>query len=270
MKKWLLPLFLMLILLLSGCSMLGRVVSSREPETLKNWSFQFNQGTNDYSLFFGLLSKKGSYLTANVDVEMRIVNDKDEQVYQATKSVNEDNFAYYSSKADPESKLLAEIRIPASDIKPGKAANGTVYFKIYQNDVLMFDEVNCSALHNLPVADIKLEVGPFPQEIVIKGYDGKVESKLEIDGVEYSSIDTSILSALQITVSGKKTYGKTSMYDMLSFKLYDSKGYMVDSGHIYLQDLEKGDKFKEESTMIHNVTPGETYKLVLSEGSLLN
>ncbi len=70
-------LFLLLFLMLCGCS-----VSTITPyednniETLKNWSFQFNEGTNDYSVFFGLLNKNNEYISADVDVDIRIVNEK--------------------------------------------------------------------------------------------------------------------------------------------------------------------------------------------------
>lgn len=53
MKKILLVLTFILIFFLCGCSML---VSDNQIETLADWSFQFNEGTDDYSIFFGLLN----------------------------------------------------------------------------------------------------------------------------------------------------------------------------------------------------------------------
>ena len=68
-------IFVLIVGVLCGCSV-GSVEFN--VETLKGWSFQFNEGTNDYSLFFGLLDKNGNYLSADGSVDILIVNEKDE------------------------------------------------------------------------------------------------------------------------------------------------------------------------------------------------
>ena len=73
MKKVFITLTLLLIFLLCGCSRSdpGSFTNSdvntsdstpgifveNDVEILKSWSFQFNEETNDYSVFFGLLNK---------------------------------------------------------------------------------------------------------------------------------------------------------------------------------------------------------------------
>lgn len=52
MKRFFLMWGLVIALLLSGCGS-----SASRVETLKSWSFQYNEGTSDYSLFFGLADK---------------------------------------------------------------------------------------------------------------------------------------------------------------------------------------------------------------------
>ena len=75
-------------------------------------------------------------------------------------------------------------------------------------------------------------------------------------------------SQLKITVTGIKTYGNTnSVYDMVSYKIYDSNNYMVDSGNLYLSSLSQGDKFKDDSIVVYDVIPGETYTIKFSEYS---
>ena len=80
MKRFFLMWGLAIALLLSGCGS-----SASRVETLKSWSFQYNEGTSDYSLFFGLADKNDKSLSADVDVDIRIVNDADEEVYTGTK-----------------------------------------------------------------------------------------------------------------------------------------------------------------------------------------
>lgn len=52
MKRFFLVCGLVIALLLSGCGS-----SASHVETLKSWSFQYNEGTSDYSLFFRFLYK---------------------------------------------------------------------------------------------------------------------------------------------------------------------------------------------------------------------
>ena len=235
-------------------------------ETLKSWSFQFNEETNDYSLFFGLLNKNNEEISAEIDVDIRIVNEEGEEVYKETKTFFKTDFDYYTSQAAGE-QYLAELRIPAADIISGKSSNGTVFLTVYKNDTLRFDEVNCSALYCLPISDVELIFDTFPLSIDVKGYDGSIESTIQIDDIAYS-FQKDYVPQVKITVFGVKTYSsQDSMpsYDIIKYKLYDSEEYMVTSGSIYLNSLDQGDKFKDDSIVIYDVIPGETYRFVLSE-----
>lgn len=95
-------------------------------ENLKSWSFQFNEETNDYSLFFGLLNKNNEEISAEIDVDIRIVNEEGEEVYKETKTVFKTDFDYYTSQAAGV-QYLAELRIPAANIISGKSSNGTFF-----------------------------------------------------------------------------------------------------------------------------------------------
>lgn len=260
MKKTIIVLSILFMFLLYGCS----VPQTSSIETLKGWSFQFNEGTNDFSLFFGLLDKKGNSVSAEVDVDIRIVNENNEEVYRGTKAVSKSDFGYYTSQIAGE-QYLANVRIPASDISPGTSSNGKVYLTVYKTDIVRFDEVNCEALYCLPVKDVQLTCDSLPLELKVKDYLGNTESTIQINDVSYN-FDSDYLPQLKITISGEKTYGaKNSGYDIISYKLYDSDGYMINSGNIYLRSLSTGDKFKDDSLVIYDITPGTSYTLKLLE-----
>lgn len=263
MRK-IIPLLLIMMMFLCSCSIITGVITKDDNiATLKSWSFQHNEETNDYSVFFGLCNKSDKFISADVNVVIRIVNDKDEEVYNGNKAVSKDDFSYYTSQTAGK-QYLANIRIPASEVASGKSSNGTVYLTVLKEDTALFDEVNCSALYCLPIKDIQLKTGSFPIELSIKGYDGKIESKIKIESVSYV-FEKGISPQLKITIAGKKTYGKKdSAYDMISYKLYDSNGYMVKSGNIFLRSLGQGDKFKDDSTVIYDITPGDSYTLKLT------
>lgn len=74
-----------------------------------------------------MLNKNNEEISAEIDVDIRIVNDEGEEVYEETKNVFETDFDYYTSQA-AEEQYLAELRIPATDIISGRSSNGTVFF----------------------------------------------------------------------------------------------------------------------------------------------
>ena len=96
---------------------------------------------------------------------------------------------------------------------------------------------------------------------------GSTASVIQIQGAEFK-FDKDYSPHLTITITGEKKSGSSdSGYDMISYKLYDSAGYLVDSGNIYLSSLSAGDKFKDDSVVIYDITPGESYTFQLSEYS---
>ena len=284
MKRFFLMWWLVIALLLSGCgSSASRVEtptgepvptptpsgcgsSASRVETLKSWSFQYNEGTSDYSLFFGLADKNDKPLSAGVDVDIRIVNDENEEVYTGTKSVSPDDFGCYTSRAAGE-QYLANVRIPAAEIKAGKSESGKVYFTVYKGNALRFDEVNCDALYCLPIEEVQVTFDSFPLDLKMKDFMGGTASVIQIQGAEFK-FDKDYIPKLTVTITGEKKSGsRDSGYDMISYKLYDSAGYLVDSGNINLSSLSVGDKFKDNSVVIYDITPGESYTFRLSEYS---
>ena len=255
-KKISLLMVALSVLLLTACA--GG--SARNVETLKNWSFQDNQGTNDYSLFFALADKNGKHMAAEVDVDIRIVNKNEETVYEETKNVTEDDFGYYSRK-DEEAVLMAEVRIPANEIQPGSSTEGTVYFTVYKGDYLGFDECNAPAIYCLPVKEITVQAEGLPQEVAVKDYMGKRSAVLRIDSVTCKTEDSLSGDSVTLEIAGQKLSGGESMFDSFGYKVYDSTGYMVESGTVVLQSLSAGDKFKDNSILLFDLTPGECYQI---------
>ena len=69
-------------------------------------------------------------------------------------------------------------------------------------------------------------------------------------------------------MSGTKTYVTGNLsYDIISYKLYDSEGYVVESGDLFLDGLSEGDRFKDDSIVIYDAIPGEVYTIVFTEAS---
>ena len=257
MKKAVLVLLsLTLVFSLCGCSLLSQIANP--VSTLKDWSFQYNSSTKDYSVFFAFYDKNDKAVASDATVEIRIVDNKGNKLYTATKKVLKSDFATYTNKAGDE-QYLAEIRIPEFQVAEGLSASGTVFLKIYKDNVFEFDEVNCTAFYCLPVKPATLTIENLPLEIELKYKSGNIASKLVIEEVTYS-YDGVILPSLDINISVKKTYGNNSSIDEFSYKLYDGKGYLVDSGTVSLSDLETGDRILK-TIHYYDAVPGEEYTI---------
>lgn len=90
MKKYLVSICTFIFMLFVG----GCGNSVDKVETLTDWSFQYNEGTSDYSLMFGLQDKNAKAIAADVDVDIRIVN---EEVFTGTKTVTTEDFGSYTN-----------------------------------------------------------------------------------------------------------------------------------------------------------------------------
>ena len=261
MKKILLLLLsVLLITNLCGCSLiLYSIVEQDSVDTLKSWRFQHDESTSDYSVFFAFFNKNDKAIASDATVEIRIVDEAGNELYKATRKITENDFGNYTSVLQGD-QYLARIRIPESAIAEGVSRSGTVYLKIYKANAFEFDEVNCQAYSCLPVKTATVVAEKLPFEIVLKDNSGKTESKIVIEEVTYT-FNKGVLSGLEISLAGTKTYGKESYYDTFRYKLYDSQGYMVKSGSVSLSRLGEGDKFKGETIKFYDAVPGEAYTI---------
>ncbi len=225
--------------------------------TIKDWSFQYNDATDDFSLFFTLCNEDEEEVDASVAVDIRIVNDAGETVYEDSKLVFKSDFGYYSRRHE-EAHYMANVRIEASEVIPGRSKDGIVYFTVWHSNGT-FGECNCD-IYDLPTRSIEILTESLPQTVHRISCDGTVEGSCRIDSVTYQEND--LTHTVTITVSGEKTYAGDSIYssyDGFKYKLYDSEGYMVDSGTVLLHDLSVGDKFRSDHILFLDGVPGEAY-----------
>lgn len=192
------------------------------------------------------------------------MNEKNEEIYSGTKHISSNDFDNYTNKTVGE-QYLANVRIPSSEIASGKSASGKVYFTVYKENELQFDEVSCDALYCLPTKDVQVTFDEFPLELRVKDIMGSTSSIIQIQGADYEFVND-YSPRLNITIMGEKINDiENSGYDIIDYKLLDSDGYMIKSGSIILSSLSEGDKFKDSSVVIYDVVPGESYLFQLLE-----
>lgn len=246
---------------LCGC---GEGIKVRYVTTLKNWFFQENAGANEYDLFFSLHGDDGDAIDAEVTADVRIEDESGNVLYKKTHTVTEKDYGDYTRQ---NTELhLACVRVPKSAVLPGVSSSGKAYLKVYREEIVEFDEVSCDVYYGLPVKDVKLVCDELPMEVNIIDYSNRVEGAVRIDEIKYSSDCSFSTVNLEIEVLGVKIKGKTSsLYDIINYKIYDSQGYRVKDGSLYLSSLSEGDKFKEKISIYSGITPGETYTIKFEE-----
>ena len=89
----------------------------------------------------------------------------------------------------------------------------------------------------------------------MKDFLGGTASVIQIQGAEFK-FDKDYSPRLNITITGEKKSGSgNSGYDMISYKLFDSAGYMIDSGNIYLSALSAGDSSRMIPSLFMTLFP---------------
>lgn len=248
MRKTALGLVCALCLLLCGCG----AMATAQVASMNSWHFQYNPKTDDYSLFFALLDDEGNDIAAPVDVEVRIINDADETVFEGETSLGVGDFGYFTSEADGE-RYLAEAVIDADMIQPGMSDEGTVYFTVTGED-LEFDECTCDVLMDLPTLETTVKAGELPVEVGDQNYYGS--SLFRVEKVEIDSDDP---LRVHLIITGEKLEGDADGVACFDYRVVDSQGHQAERGTVYLDSLRVGDRFRDDSVSLYDLIPGESY-----------
>ena len=215
---------------------------------------------NKFRLMFSLKDGNEDWLKVPVIVTMKITNDNGEVVYNKTKIVKVSDYSTWTNNSGKE-WVAAAIYIPYTDIIPGTTTAGNISFEVY-NDYVSFDTSTLTISRGLPLKSSKINVPSVPKVIHNYGYSDSIKSSVKITSVTYKVSGDD----LYIYFAGEKTYDKEgnnySRTCEVGWKLYDSEGYIVDSGTFYSPGIAVGEKFRDEEEIAWDVIkPGKSYRL---------
>lgn len=250
MKRW--PACLACLLMVALCA-----CTTSRAETLEDWSFQYDETSETYSLFFALCDSAGRNISADAQVDVRIVNGDEETVYTGSHDIHAEDFGLYTNQSEGE-RLLANVKIPASDISQGTSSEGTVFFTV-SGSSFAFDECSIEILDDLPLKAIDIRADQLPVELNIQDYGSASHSTIRIDEVSVIQ-DEYLPDQAVIVLQGEKIRG-SGTYDSFDYKLYDSDEQLVDNGIVMLSGLSEGERFEDDSLMLFGLVPGERYTL---------
>lgn len=238
-------------------------------EYISNWSLYYDMIFSRYELKLSVLDSQKNEIKASASVDIRIVNEKSQTVYSATKTITPSDFRTTISLSS-DSHLVALIYINKNEISLGNSQKGTLYFTVYENNNFQFDEQAIAINSDLPVKAATLSLPETPLNLsYTSSITGTTYSSCTISNVSYEIDD---YGWMNIYISGEKTYDKdgddANNRCYVQWKIYDSENYVVDSGMCYTSSLKVGEKFKNEKFIFTSVEKGEEYRLELSDYQL--
>ena len=250
-------------------------ISTKNPTTLEKmfpqtveWiserDFFYYEDYDKFVLVFELADEDKIPMSSSGTVEIRIVNNDGLTVYEKTRTFTEDNFEewIYDETID---KYLASIYINPSDITSSTSSEGKIYFVVYGDDYY-FDESTLNA-YDLPTKPIQVTTETLPKKVNYLSYNGSIYTTIRIDSITYEVMYD---DSLYIYFTGEKTYdcdgNRATNGCNFGWKLYDSEGYLIDSGTVFISDLQVGDKFRGEVGYAFDcIEPGVSYKIVITD-----
>lgn len=243
----------------------SEIANANSVQYLGDRSIWHQDDKGRYVLVFSLKDSDRNMIAAPCIVEITIVNDNGETVYSSTKVVKTSWFQYWTYSNGTE-KYQASIYIYDDDIAGGQCADGDIYFTVYNDGYFSFDQSTLS-IDDLPQKDTTIDLPETPHCINYYSSSGKLKSACEITGVTIDSCKKySDGLWYEITFTGSCTYNASgsgqSSSMKIGWKLYNSEGYVVDSGTAYTESVAMGEKFRE-TINVYYLTPGETYTLVI-------
>ena len=187
------------------------------PKWISNRSISHQDDMKAYRFCFALKDEYETYIACNATIEMSIVNDLGETVYQGTKYVKTSDYGEWYNIYG--TWLGTAVYIYDSEITPGLVEDGTFYYKVIAGDI-WFD-------YSLDVSDLPTYTPSFSigEKWVVNG-----EWELTILNAELHrdcEDNTSMAQYVLITYSYKNLGNKNSSglaFTNYDFNVYDGNG----------------------------------------------
>lgn len=218
--------------------------------------------SNSHKVFFSLLNSSKQRVAANMNVDIKIINDNGEKVYEKTHQVTKNNYSEWTSHL-VGTRYMASINIPRSEIVKGSSESGKIHVTV-TGKTAKFDEYSLS-INKLPYVSSaeksSLNLPTIPTILNNYSWRGIIDAKVMITNIQYSfeeSYDNKV--KLTINFEGERIAagvndGKNE-YTKISYKLYKD-GFVIKSGTTYTPSLNVGEKFKDEKEYFYSLEPGE-------------
>lgn len=228
---------------------------------------------NVQRVWFSLMDENEEKIAAPSIVEVKIVNDNEELVYEGTHYLSPANFGTWTNTLTNTGRLLCSFDIKDEAIRAGSSKKGiftmTVHYSSeFYNDGL-FDAISfpewTTEINGLPYASpsdrCTIELPESP--ITVRSMSGEtVKSITRIDAIAYEFEDYGSEGEVKLSImfTGEKTHDMESDLKnracQIGYKLYH-EGYVIKSGVLSTSVLTVGEKYKNETLTFSGLEPGK-------------
>lgn len=223
---------------------------------------QFNEADGQYVIMFGLKDDNQNYLSANGVATIIITDESGNQLYNNQINFTQKDFTGWTNQSWDSERYLCGIYINKSDIAGGSSTSGTLSLAV-SGEGFNFDAKNLS-INNLPSKQVSITVPATPATIYNYDYRDNVETVVSVEKLvceTQSNYDGKSTLILKLNVKLLENYTDTTgPNSKVGYKLKNSEGIIIDSGHFYIAPMEVGEVCLEEER-IYDLNPNDSYTL---------
>lgn len=232
-------------------------------------SVQYDEAPKEYIVFFGLKNERQEYVDSSGTAEITIQDDGGAIIYEKSIYFDESDFTLWTNSYWDSSRYLCGLYIARSDLEGAASSSGKLILKVTLDDGTWFEEQELfiSDLPPVTVSIILPEIPSTYQDMRHRSYTSTVQvTKLEYSTEVYYDGTATLNGEVVLKLLSKTDEVNESSAVSVGYKLYDSDGIVVDSGHIYSNPIAVGEASKEDF-FVFGLDPRETYTLVFDNAS---
>lgn len=242
---------------------------SNKVEWISDRKVQYNEAENKYIVFFGLKNAEENYVSSSGNAEIIVTDNSDTVIYEREKSFSSKDFSNWTNRYWDSSRYLCGLYIDREELAGAASSSGKLSLKVTLDDGTWFD-AEILSISDLPPISVKIIMPEIPCTYLdtrFSSYTSSVEvTKLTFSTEVHHDATATLSVEVLIKLLDKTNEKNESSTVCVGYKLYDSDGVVVDSGHIYSNPIAIGEASKD-SFSIYDLDPRETYKLVFSNAS---
>ena len=237
-------------------------------ETIGNRNVQFNESDDQYVVFFAFHNNAGTYIAGSGTAEIVIEDEGGAILYEQSIYFDENDFTNWTNRYWDSSRYMCGLYINRSDLAGAASNSGTLSLKVILDDGRWFDAY-AMTITNLPPLSVNITFPSVPDTYLDMRYSytstvmvTKLSFTTEIAYDGTATVNVEIVMKL-IDKTGRVEESGTVA---IGYKVYDSDGIVVDSGHIYSDPIAVGEASKK-TFRIYDLDPRGTYTVVFINAS---
>ncbi len=231
-------------------------------------SVQYNDEDEQWIVFFSFKNSEQVRISGSGTAHIKIVDKKGTSLFNKDIAFTENDFSTWTSGQFPDGRHMCGIYIDRKSVSKGYSESGTLTLSVTTSDDMYFDEDKIS-ITDLPISEAKIKLPSLPATYSYYNYDDSVRSKARVDEITYEtsiSYDGEMSITFDVLMTCVYDADNTANAQRVGYKLKNSKGIIVDSGHIYSNPIAVGETSYED-IFVYDLDPSDTYTLVLENAA---